>query len=261
MDDTTSVECIPKDSVIRHIGPACPTKWAMAIATEDTMGSLVVAAEDIGMRINVKKTQCLCVSNLNGFRTWSSITVGGEVVRTTDTMKLLGFILSADGSMDGQVLNIKMKFRARFWSLIHLKRAGITDWALYRIFSIFIRPAIETNCVIYHPMINRTQEGDIERLHKQVLRLCFGPFNFYADQLLLLGLSTLEKRREAAVRKFVGKATKIARFQKDWFKPRLPIGNELRSRRPYLETQARTNRYFQSPLLYYQRTANNMYTR
>ena len=79
-----------------------------------------------------------------------------EEISSTDLMHLLGVMIGGTGMTD-QVMFILTKFRRKFWSLIHLRRSGITGNHLYRLYCLMVRPVIETNSVVYHSMLTTTQ--------------------------------------------------------------------------------------------------------
>ena len=62
------------------------------------------------------------------------------------------------------VNEIKKKFRSRFWSLIHLRRAGFVGNYLIKMFNIFLRPIIEYCSAIYHPILTKEQAADIVKV-------------------------------------------------------------------------------------------------
>ena len=90
--------------------------------------------------------------------------------------------------------------------------------------------------------------------------MCFGFNTHYEDTRRIYGIKTLQERRELAVEKFARKAMNNPRFCHQWFRPREAIETDLRRRRPFIETKARTTRYKNSPLLNLQRVANNIMT-
>ena len=260
VDDTTATETVKADQCIRHVTGASPTEEVPAMELESFLNSLVQAVEKIGMKVNCKKTQLLCISPDNGYKSLSTIHAGGETIRSQDTMKLLGFVVGTAPGVTDQVLHIKAKFRARFWTLIHMRRAGIKGTRLFKLYSILVRPILETNCVIYHPMLTRGQSKDLERLQKHVVRLCFGTDGSYSETCEAHGVLTLEARRITRLRRFVAKAMTNPWFASKWFRRRQEIGTEIRNRRPFIENRARTERYMKSPLVQMQRIANDLIT-
>ena len=55
------------------------------------------------------------------------------------------------------------------------------------------------------------------------------------------------------------KALRSNRFSPSWFPLREVDEHNLRGRRPYVKTRARTGRYYNSPLAFMRRRANNLY--
>ena len=257
VDDTTIIESVPRGNEVRHITGTNPTEWIPAPIMEKALIHITTRAAEIGMKVNCRKTQMICMAPDNGYSSFSSITVGNETMVSGQGIKLLGFQLAA--SMAPQVKFIKEKFRKRFWSLIHLRQAGMAGDQLFKIYATLVRPVIETNCVVYHPMLNKGQTADIERLQKLVTRLCYGREE-YKSLLESKNIKSLEERREMAVRKFTSKAIMNEKFSDRWFKRRAPIETELRVRRPYIERKCRTERLMKSPLVYIQKTANDLVT-
>ena len=162
--------------------------------------------------------------------------------------------------MQSQFENIRSKFRKRFWSLIHLKKSGISGCKLFRMYCVFVRSVIESNCVIYHSMLSKLQSNEIEKMQKRVLRLCFGFDTSYTETCAAYNIERLDERRVKATRRFVTKAMNSTRFSSKWFRRRDNIDNNLRSRRPFVENRAATARYQNSPLVYMQRLANDIIT-
>ena len=260
VDDTTITINMPADSGIRHISAAAPEEEIPANDLRSFFLSLIEAAEDMGMAVNCKKTQLLCFSPDNGYNTTASFMVNGESVSCQETMKLLGYMLGTAPGATDQVGLIKAKFRARFWSLIHLRRAGISGDRLFKLYAALVRPILETNCVIFHPMLTRTQDEEIERLQKQVVRLCYGHDESYAEACRIHQLERLGTRRETRIRRFTSKAMNNPRFASRWFRRRPEIETDIRNRRPIIENKAKTERYKKSPLVNLQRNANDLLT-
>lgn len=92
---------------------------------------------------------------------------------------------------------IKKKFWGKFWSLAHLNRAGLKAHRLYKLYCVLLRPIIEINAVVYHPMLMAGHSREFERLQGLVQKLCFGGS--------LRGLMSLEARRNEATWKLTTK--------------------------------------------------------
>ena len=259
VDDTTVVQTVDRGDAIRHISSGAPAELLSPEGLRTLLERIIVRAEEIGMKVNCAKTQMIVISADNGYTTTAMISIDGQLIHSSHPMKLLGFMIGQQGMHD-QVHYIKDKFRRKFWSLIHLRRSGISGTRLFRLYTVMVRPVIETNSVVYHAMLTRSQAADLEKLQKSVLRLCYGHFTSYAHICDEREVPTLEQRRMTAVRRFTSKAINNGRFASRWFVRREDAGINLRNRRPFIENAARTNRYRNSPLLLLQRTANDIMT-
>lgn len=169
------------------------------------------------MRVNFRKTQLLCISPDNGYDSWAAFNVGNEAICSQSTMKMLGFFLVTVPGVTAHVDALKSKFRARFWSLIHLRRAGIAGMRLFRLYAALVCPVLEANSVVYHSMLNKGQSEDIERMQRQVIRLCFGSQRPTTDLMEQHNIDALRTRRNNAVKKFIEKTlTSNPRFSDHW---------------------------------------------
>ena len=125
-------------------------------------------------------------------------------------------------------------------------------------FFVFIRPVIEYCCVVYHPLLTVCQSNELERMQKQAVKLAFGWEKDYKTICAEKGIQTMKARREAYIDKFVQKTVNSPRFGEEWYPLRDPTGYNIRDRRPFRETNARTQRYYNSPLSFLRRRANDL---
>ena len=260
IDDTSVIENIDPDTTTKHFTTAKTIETVLPPGSTELLLQIDERSREIGMRVNGKKTQLLCISSDNGCITRACIDLRGTKIESQDKLKLLGFVFSSSPDMSGQFEEIRRKFRSRFWSLIHLKRAGLSHDSLFQMYTVFIRPVIENNSVIYHHMLTKHQSNEIEKMQKRVVRLCYGVESRYAEICATKTINPLYQRRQEATRKFVSKALKNPRFSDTWFARRDLIDNNLRRRRPIIEEKARTTRFYNSPLLSMQRIANDILT-
>ena len=262
VDDTTLVESVPGTLSVRHVAANNPTEAVYPAQCERAVNGIIESAEKIDMRVNCKKTQLLCVQVDNGYQSTATIRAGAEIITSSKTIKLLGFVVNAEGDMQGQVDSMKQKFRRRLWALIHLRRSGIRAKALFKLYGVLVRPILETNCVVFHPMLTAGQAYEIERLQNLVLRLCYGGYMSRTELMDKENIESLAQRREKAVEKFTAKLLATNnRFKERWLIRRNDLDTELRTRRPFVEKRARTERFRRSPLIHIQRTANDLMTR
>ena len=152
----------------------------------------------------------------------------------------------------------RSKCRSIYLNRYHQALIQSVGRELFKLYCIFVRPILEANSVIFHPMLSAGDRGDLEKLQKRVVKLCFGFERSFADIVRTEDISSLEERRVRASKKFVAKALKNDRFGPRWFVPREDITTELRQRNKFHVNRARTTRYLNSPLVYMQRLANSL---
>ena len=257
VDDTTVVVTLPPGLGIRHISTGRPEEQ---LPGDFLKGLFAAITASISMKVNCRKTQLICISTDNGYHTWSSIRAEDDNISSQSMVKLLGFVVGTAPGVTDHFELLKRKFQARFWSFIHLRKAGIKGWQLHKLYSTLVRQFLDVNAPVFHPMLSVTQSEAIERIQKQVFRLCFGYNTSYGRTLTELGLDSLKTRRTKAVVKFVRKALASEKFASRFFFNRLWVETEISRRRPFIEKRARTERYRNSPLLCYQKVVNDIMT-
>ena len=97
-------------------------------------------------------------------------------------------------------------------------------------------------------------------MQKKVAKLAFRWDKSYTSICEDHGIETLKKRREVYIDNFVQKALDNPRYSDNWFPRRGENLHNLRARRPYKENKAKTSRYYNSPLSYMKRRANDLHS-
>ena len=256
VDDTTIVESVDTSNATKHYTTGPSKAICKARYSEKVAEAITEKAEEIGMKVNGKKTQLLMISPPNGYVNSSFINIQGQRIKSINEMKLLGFVFGSEPNVSAHVESIKKKFKSRFWSLIHLKRSGISGDDLFKLFNVFIRPVIEFCSVIYHPLLTKKQSSTLERMQRQATRLAYGWDISYQDICAIKGITTLEERRTNYIDCFVRKTLQNPRFSNSWFPLRDRDQHNIRDRKIYQETRSRTQRYYNSPLSFLRRRAN-----
>ena len=133
-----------------------------------------------------------------------------------------------------------------------LKSAGCRDDDLVAIFISLIRSVLETACPVFHPQLTQENKDDIERVQKIACKIILGPrYDGYTTACDLLGLETLDTRREKLCLNFGLKAIKNKKHQ-DMFPrdERVPGPRLQTDQLQFLVPLARTARYEKSPIPY-----------
>ena len=163
-------------------------------------------------------------------------------------------MFGSEPNVNEHIKEIQKKFRGRFWALIHLRNAGFSGDQIVD----HLRPIIEYCSVIYHPLLTVSQSEQIERMQKQALRLAYGWDRSYEQLCAEKNITTLQHRRESYIDRFTEKTLLSERFG-HWYPEREETEHLIRNRRNFEETRSRTRRYYNSPLSFLRRRANDLF--
>jgi hypothetical protein len=225
------------------------------VATENVFRRTIDRATAQGMKVNINKTAMITVSDSISFKPEAFIEDDkGQVIRgNSDSVKIVGFHFGRKPTVALHVYETISKVRRRYWILRHLKRHGLTENELVKVYTSHIRSCIEFAQVIYGPMATAEQKADIEKLQSQSLRIIYCFNHSYRECLEKAGIQTLEERRKEAIRRFAAK-TAIGQYS-HWF-PRNEIIGRTRNPLRYKECYARCDRLKNSPIYHMRRVLN-----
>ena len=143
IDDTTLFEPASMEDAVWHISTGPTVETFENLRLGPAFRVLKRKSEEIGMKINTKKTQLLVISPRNGCLTRASLDVGEtEPTRSVDQLKLVGFHFGSDPGLGTHIREVHAKFKRRVWMLFHLKKAGIGGMNLFRLYCCYIRSVI-----------------------------------------------------------------------------------------------------------------------
>ena len=229
--------------------------------SEELINAITVNAANLGLRVNAKKTQMVCVAGQNTSRisTFIRDADSGSKVLSGDEMKILGFHFSSKPTVDLHVEYMIKKIRKRLWLLRNLKRAKASSSDLTNCYTCFIRPVFDFCSNIYHSMLNKSLSNQLEKMQNKALRIIFGYEKSHEELLALSGLPPLQERREILLESFCKKLYSNPRFKRQWLGERIFEGPGLRRQKIVKEKFARTNRLFNSPLYTIRRKINDIF--
>ena len=127
------------------------------------------------MLINEAKTGLMCVPAATSFRPKVTIDLAGTAIAGSPSMKVLGLTLDSNFSFNSHVRSLCSRMRSHTWTLLRLKRAGLTEEGLINTYKTLIRPLVEYVSPVWHPIINASQSVAIERQQTQALMNIYGP--------------------------------------------------------------------------------------
>ena len=232
-------------------------KRVHAIECQRIFERILANAGGIGMTINQKKTQFLCISVAIHSEIRSYITLqDSSHLENQDKLTLLGFAFGNRPNVNAHMDLIFKKFNIRVWLIRHLKRSGVPDTDIAAIFASTICSVIEYACPVYGPRLTTTQQGEIEKMQRRILKIIYGHKISYKKALKITGLQTMSDRRAKLCEKFTDKSVANQRWAK-WFPLNLNNNYPLRKRLKYREDHATTNRLYKSPVYTMRRFLNS----
>jgi hypothetical protein len=175
--------------------------------TENLFRRTVSRAQNQGMKVNIKKTAMLTISDSISFRPEAFIEDenGERISGDCEKIKIVGFNFSRKPTVALHISETVSKVRRRYWILRHLKKHGLSETELVGVYTSHLRSCIEFAQVIYGPMATAEQKADIEKLQSQSLKIIYGFDKSYRKCLELSGLPTMEERRKRAILNFARK--------------------------------------------------------
>ena len=86
-------------------------------------------------------------------------------------------------------------------------RDSIPSRDLIKLYQSLVLPVLDYTCVVYHSMLTKTQENELEHLQKLALKTIYGVTDVSYNTLLdNAGITSLASRRLCLVDKFLQKA-------------------------------------------------------
>ena len=257
IDDVTVIEKVRESDAPTHITRGKTKKKIHAPESETILGEVGTKADEVGMVINPTKTQMLCISS-SGNDANTYIRHGGEVIRSQEEMKILGFWFDRRPDVSCHVRKMLSKARIRLWSLRELKKAGLKENDLLNSYKCMVRPVLDYTAPSYHSQLTGEQSNDIERYQASAMKVVYGNTVSYRTVLEHEKIEKHSTRRKLLVEKFATKASEHDLFKTKWFPLNTNVGYNLRDPNVYLEERARTTRLQKSPIFFMRKILNEM---
>ena len=228
VDNTTAFKVVPLAYLTKHFTAGPTTESIQPLGLADTLVTVAKNADE--MRVNVKKTQLLWINPNNGCLTSVTMKAGNESVRSSPTMKLVGFTFGTSPTTEAHVYAIREEYRRKVRLFFHLREAGVMGMNLYRLNCCYLRLRIEYLSAAYHSMLVKGHAEALERLHRFLLRLFFG---FERDVNKKMGELCIETPSDA----FIKRVASNQRFR-HWFPLRPETNMTLHNRRQVQEVKS-----------------------
>ena len=124
------------------------------------------------------------------------LTIGGSVIESVATYKLLGVYISEDLSWNVQIEHIVKKANKCLYALRALKKSGLTIKQLVQVYCSIVRSLLEYACPVWAALPKYLDDA-IESVQKRALRIIL-PNCHYDDALIQSGITVLSQRRVEA---------------------------------------------------------------
>ena len=122
------------------------------------------------MKINANKTKTMNTDFPLNQRDPPAV-LDGTQIEQTNTFKLLGVILSDDLSWGPHVEYLHSKCSQRLYLLTLLKRAGVSNHDILKIYLAMVRSILEYVCPVWHSSLRKTQTDRLESIQRRVTQI------------------------------------------------------------------------------------------
>ena len=243
VDDFVHVEKVRHSDAIAHFTTGKTVIAPQAEKTKEIFEQNSHRSAELGMRINPSKTSMICISASDS-RVQAYFDVDGKRIESCDELKVLGFWFGRSPGAGTHVQKLVDKFRCRLWAMRHLRDSGMNKPDLLAVYRSILLPVADFASVTYGPLLTQDQSTTLEGLQRRAMKIVYDSFVPYRLALEDAGLTTLENRRQHALKKFAAKCNENERYGENWFPLRGEAAHDVR----YLETLTRTNRFYKSPI-------------
>ena len=255
VDDFLGHEKISVRSGTYHFPQNKPVVMVRAKICQDFFSTVSVNAAGVGISVNEKKTQMLCISA--GSNEMSSfIETESERIVSQPKLKILGFTFGSKPSATAHLESVCTKFKTRLWLLRNLNKFRVPKEDLTKLYHVLIVPVLDYACVVYHYLLTSEQTHELEQLQSMALKLIWGFKHNYNDLLAMSDSETLHDRRMKMIAAFLQKSVNSERFRELWFPTKTFCHFNLRRERYYDKKYVRTDRLYNSPIYCMRRHLN-----
>ena len=118
IDDYNAIERISVSNAVSHITTQRRRTEVRANKSESQFGQVVSLANDIGMKVNDRKTQMLCIHPFTSDDMSTYIkTPSEQVIKSTESLKILGFHFNKEPNAIHHVKILLGKFYSKLWTI------------------------------------------------------------------------------------------------------------------------------------------------
>ena len=255
-------ECLAKDNEYRPFPLNFNERTGLALPPENNpLQEVLFELEDFTetkqLRIKEKKTNIMKFNVSQKFDFPPELIMNKfdnqlEVVKKT---KLLGVILTDDLKWAANTQFICQKAFKKLWILRRLKLLNVDPFIALDVYTKEIRSVLEVSVPAWHSGLTNRQSFNIERVQKVAVAIILGNSGLsYHEKLRILGLETLEQRREKICLTF---AKRTLKSRHSSIFERTNTTYNTRQQTVFRECRSNTSRFYKSPLNYLTRLLNS----
>ena len=201
------------------------------------------------MKVNNQKTQLLCIhaNKISSVKTYIKTDTGE--IESTDTLRILGFDFNNIPSATHHVMGVIDRLYNKLWTLRFLKKSGMDQQNLFKVYISIIRPSVEYCAEVYDSLIPKYVVDRLESVQRQACKIIFGWGVDYSELVEEGKVQTLASRRRQACINFAMKALVSPTFGEKWFPRNMVTRNAREStRRVFVERRTKTERARSNPI-------------
>ena len=166
-------------------------------------------------------------------------------------------MITSDLSWNRNTKNLITESNKRMQFLHRAKKFTNNVSDLKKIYMLQVRSKLDQSAVVWHSSITKKNRGDLERIQKSALKVILGEkYESYKDALKMIGIDSLEQRREKLSLKFAKQCLGHEKLKGLFPRHERRHNMEKRNHEKYIVTNAKTERYRKSAIPSMQRLLN-----
>ncbi len=126
-------------------------------ALQQTLNELGIWVKEHKMKLNSKQCKVLRVTHIKQIPAWPSLSINQNILKTRNSVKLLGVTSQSDLRWDGQVDHLLSSANRKLFSLRRLNKFGVRDQELVIIYTRYVRPVLEYAVPVWHRSLTTDQ--------------------------------------------------------------------------------------------------------
>ena len=209
------------------------------------------------MKLNSKKTKNQIFNFSKKYQFSTNIKIRDNEIETISDTKLLGTMITSNLSWNKNTRNLITESNKRMQFLHRAKKFTNNVSDLKKIYMLQVRSKLDQSAVVWHSSITKKNSGDLERVQKSALKVILGEkYDNYKDALKLIGLDSLEERRENLCLKFAKQCLRHDKLKGLFPRNKRRHHMDKRNCEKYKVKKAKTERYRKSAIPSMQRLLN-----